>query len=152
MRKSFILAATALTLLSTGITSVAVNSTTIILASSKKYKSINKDLAKNLKEDKSYADQDPDNYGYSKYIEKVKYTGNSDINVYVNGGFKELSESEKTEVLNQVQSLAKMVLVQNSKISSSEAGEGLILEAFNDKNSVAVSKISNHKAYRFTNN
>ena len=44
MRKSFILAATALTLLSTGITSVAVNSTTTILASSKKYKSINKDL------------------------------------------------------------------------------------------------------------
>ena len=152
MRKSFILAATALTLLSTGITSVAVNSTTTILASSKKYKSINKDLAKNLKEDQSYADQDPDNYCYSKYIEKVKYTGNSDINVYVNGGFKELSDSEKTEVLNQVQSLAKMVLVQNSKISSSEAGEGLILEAFNDKNSVAVSKISNHKAYHFTNN
>ena len=87
----------------------------------------------------------------SKYIEKVKYTGNSDINVYVNGGFKELSESEKTEVLNQVQSLAKMVLVQNSKISSSEAGKGLILEAFNGKNSVAVSKISNHKSYHFTN-
>ena len=151
MRKSFILAATALTLLSTGITSVAVNSTTTILASSKKYKSINKDLAKNLKEDQSYADQDPDNYGYSKYIEKVKYKGNSDINVYVNGGFKELSESEKTEVLNQVQSLAKMVLVQNSKISSSEAGKGLILEAFNGKNSVAVSKISNHKSYHFTN-
>ena len=63
-----------------------------------------------------------------------------------------MADSEKTEVLNQVQSLAKMVLVQNSKISSSEAGEGLILEAFNDKNSVAVSKISNHKAYRFTNN
>ena len=151
MRKSFILAATALTLLSTGITSVAVNSTTTILASSKKYKSINKDLAKNLKEDQSYADQDPDNYVYSKYIEKVKYTGNSDINVYVNGGFKELSDSEKTEVLNQVQSLAKMVLVQNSKISSSEAGKGLILEAFNGKNSVAVSKISNHKSYHFTN-
>lgn len=69
----------------------------------------------------------------------------------MNGGFKELSESEKTEVLNQVQSLAKMVLVQNSKISSSEAGKGLILEAFNGKNSVAVSKISNHKSYHFTN-
>lgn len=38
MRKSFILAATALTLLSTGITSVAVNSTTTILASSKNIK------------------------------------------------------------------------------------------------------------------
>lgn len=151
MRKSIIVAATALTLLSTGITSVAFNSDNIVMASSKKYKGVNKDLAKNLKEDQSFADEDSDNFGYSKYVEKVKYTGNSSINVYVNGGFKELSNSQKTDILNKVQGLAKMVLVQDNKISNSEAGEGLVLEAFNGKNSVAVSKISNHKSYHFTN-
>lgn len=152
MRKTIIIAATALTLLSTGITSIVVNSNTVILANSKKYKGINKDLSKNLREDQSYADQDTDNYGYSKYIEKVKYTGNSDVDVYVNGAFKDLSNAQKTNVLNKVQNLAKMVLVQNDKISSSDIKEGLVLEAFNGKNSIAVSKVTNHKAYHFTKN
>lgn len=151
MKKSVTIAAITLALFSTGIVSTTIDTNNVALASSKKYKSVNKDLAKNLKQDQSYADDDSDNYGYSKYIEKIKYTGGSDINVYVNGAFKDLSSSEKTDVLNKVQNLAKMVLIQNDKISTSNAKEGLIIEAFNGKNSIAVSKISNHKEYHFDN-
>lgn len=148
MKKSFIIAATALTLLSTGITSVATSSNITISASSKKNKEINKDLAKNLKQDQSYADEDEDNFGYAKYIEKMEYSDPADLNIHVNGAFKSLSNDEKTDVLNKAQGLAKMVLTQDDE-SNSDITKGFITEVFNGKNSIAVSKVSNRKAYHF---
>lgn len=146
MKKSIIIAATTLALFSTGIVP-SFNSGNVVLANSKQYKSINKDLAKNLKQDQSYADSDSDNFGYSKYISKIKYTGNGDLDIYVSGGFKDLSNAEKTDVLNKTQSLAKMVLTQDDE--DSDISKGFVVEAFDGKNSVAVSKISNRKAYHF---
>lgn len=146
MKKTIIIAATTLTLFSTGIVS-SFSPDNIVSASTKQYKSINKDLAKNLKQDQSYVNDDSDNFGYSKYINKMKYTGNGNLNIYVNGGFKNLSYTEKTDVLNKAQGLAKMVLTQNDE--DSDISKGFIVEAFDGKNSIAVSKISNRKAYHF---
>lgn len=146
MKKSIIVAATTLALFSTG-TIPSFTSGNVVSASVRQYKSINKDLAKNLKQDQSYADDDSDNFGYSKYISKIKYTGNGDLDIYVNGGFKDLSNDEKTDVLNKTQSLAKMVLTQDNE--DSDISKGFVVEAFDGKNSIAVSKISNRKAYHF---
>lgn len=147
MKKTFILTATALTLFSTGITNVAVNQPTVVQASSKKYKAVNKDLKKELKQDRSYANDDPTNYGYAKYIESIKYTGGTNITVQVNGAFKEVDDDIKTDVMNQAQDLAKMVLLNDGKISSEDAKDGLIVMVKNGKNSIGTSKALNHKKY-----
>lgn len=144
------LAITAISMVgSYAVVSTIPNTHNIAYAKKDKYKSVNKDLATQLKQDQSYAENNPDNFGYSQYIEKIKYEGNTDINVYVNGGFKDLNDDEKTDVLNQVQGIAKMVLLNDNKISDSDAADGLVVEAFNGKNSVAVSAVFNHKAYHF---
>lgn len=112
-----------------------------------KYAAVNKDLKKNLKQDQSYADQNPDSYGYAKYIESIKYNGNTDITVQVNGAFKELSDTDKTTVMNQTQDLARMVLLQDSKISQDDASDGLIVLIKDGGNSIGTSKAFNHKDY-----
>lgn len=147
MKKTFILTATTLALLSAGFTTIIVNQPSIVQASLKKYKSINKDLKKNLKQDRSYADDDPTNYGYTKYIESIKYTGGTSITVQVNGAFKDVDDDVKDDVMDHVQGLAKMVLLQDKKISKSDASDGLIILINNGKNSIGTSKALNHKAY-----
>lgn len=112
-----------------------------------KYAEVNKDLAKALKKDQSYANDDPTNFGYAKYIESIKYTGGSDITVNVNGAFKDVDNDVKTDVMNQTQNLVKMVLLNDKKISDDNAGEGLVVLVNNGGNSIGTSKALNHKEY-----
>ncbi|MCZ3746525.1 hypothetical protein L2520_03690 [Limosilactobacillus vaginalis] len=147
MKKTFILTVTALSLLSTGVTNIIINQPTVAQASSKKYKAVNKDLKKELKKDRSYADDDPTNYGYAKYIESIKYTGGTNITVQVNGAFKDVDDDIKDDVMDHVQGLAKMVLLNDGKISGDDAREGLIILINNGKNSIGTSKALNHKKY-----
>ena len=147
MKKSLIITGTALMLLSVGTTIVHPMSINTVQAKSNKHKSINQDLKKNLKKDKSNADNDPTNFGYTKYIESIKYTGNTSITVNVNGAFKDLDDDVKTEVMNQAQDLAKMVLYQDNKISKSDVSDGLVIMINNGGNSIGTTKMLNHKDY-----
>lgn len=112
-----------------------------------KHKSVNADLKKNLKQDQSYADQNPNNYGYAKQIESVQYTGKTDILVNVNPSFKELTPDQKTNVMNQTQDLAKMVLYHDGNIDNHDIAEGLIVTINCGDKPVGESKVSDHKNY-----
>lgn len=147
MKKAIVLTATTLALFGTYTVATPFSQPNVVQASSKKYKAVNKDLKKQLKQDKSYAKSDPTNYGYAKYIESIKYTGNSDITVQVNGAFKDIDDDIKTNVMNQAQGLAKMVLLNDGKISGDDASEGLVVLINNGKNSIGTSKALNHKEY-----
>lgn len=147
MKKALIFTATTLALFSTGVSSAIINQPNSVQASSKKYKTVNKDLKKELKQDRSYADDDPTNYGYSKYIESIKYTGDTNITVHVNGAFKDVDDDVKDDVMDHVQGLAQMVLLNDGKISDDDAREGLIILVNNGKNSIGTSKALNHKKY-----
>lgn len=147
MKKAIVLTATTLALFGTYTVATPFSQPNVVQASSKKYKAVNKDLKKQLKQDKSYAKSDPTNYGYAKYIESIRYTGNSDITVQVNGAFKDIDDDIKTDVMNQVQGLAKMVLLNDGKISGDDASEGLVVLINNRKNSIGTSKALNHKEY-----
>lgn len=104
-------------------------------------------MKKELKQDRSYANDDPTNYGYAKYIESIKYTGGTNITVQVNGAFKEVDDDIKTDVMNQVQDLAKMVLLNDGRISNDDAKDGLIVKVNNGKDSIGTSQTLNHKKY-----
>ncbi|KRN59222.1 hypothetical protein [Limosilactobacillus secaliphilus] len=129
-------------------TSNSANQTSSSMQSeANKHKDINAELKKNLQQDQSYADSNPNNYGYAKQIDRIQYTGNSDILVNVKASFKDLQPQQKTDVMNQTQNLARMVLLHEGKIDDQQSKEGLIVTVNCGDKPVGESKISNHRKY-----
>lgn len=85
----------------------------------------NQQLARELADHRAYANSDPGNYGYAKYIHQIKVAGHQRITVVVSRDFCQLSAADKTSVVDQVQALARMVLVDNHWISKNQAVRGL---------------------------
>ena len=129
-------------------TSNSANQTSSSMQSeANKHKSINTELKKNLQQDQSFADSDSHDYGYAKQIESVQYTGKNNILVNVKASFKELQPQQKTDVMNQTQNLARMVLLNDGKINDDQAKEGLIVTINCGDKPVGESKVSDHRNY-----
>ena len=88
---------------------------------------VNQQLAQELADHRAYADSDPGNYGYAKYIHQIRVTGHRGITVKVSRNFCQLVADDKTSVMNQVQALARMVLVDSHWISKRRATRGLVV-------------------------
>mgnify|MGYP001851890153 CR=1 FL=1 len=88
---------------------------------------VNRQLAQELSDHRVYADSDPGNYGYAKYIHQVRVASHRGITVKVSRNFCQLVADDKTSVMNQVQALARMVLVDSHWISKRRATRGLVV-------------------------
>lgn len=109
----------------------------------------NQQLAQELVEHQSYADTDPANYGYAKYIRQIIDRGHGKITVQVTRNFCRLSDNDKTNVMNQVQALARMVLTENRRISKQQAARGLEATICCQKKVIGHSRGDDHYRYRW---
>lgn len=76
---------------------------------------INQQLTDNLKEHQEYADSDPGNYDYAKYIQKIYYRDRKTIIIQVKSGFQEMTKNDKTSISNQATALTRSVQSNNDK-------------------------------------
>lgn len=118
-------------------------------ASQASRKTVNTQLAQELVDHQAYADNDPANYGYAKYVRKISDKGNGRIAVQVTRNFCRLSSNDKTNVMNQVQVLARMVLVENHRIGKRQATRGLEATICYQKQVVGRSRPGDHYHYRW---
>lgn len=118
-------------------------------SSEKDYSTINKEISDTINENKKYAEQGNSSFNGYSYIDKVEYVGNGNIDVYVYSEFNSLSDEDKTNLLNEIQGTVQMPLLDHNEISNDECKEGLFITAKLGDNSVARSKVTNHKEYKF---
>lgn len=111
--------------------------------------STNRQLARELTDHRTYADSDPGNYGYAKYIQKITYRGRDRIRVSVSTDFRRLNAADRTAVMNQVQALAKMVLVERHKIKPRQARRGLMITIASHDKVIGRSRAVNHYRYEW---
>lgn len=70
---------------------------------------INQQLTDNLEEHQEYADSDPGNYDYAKYIQRIYYLNRKTIIIQVKPGFQEMTKNDKTSISNQAAALTRSV-------------------------------------------
>lgn len=110
---------------------------------------VNQQLAQELADHRAYADGDPGNYGYAKFIHQVRVTGHRRIMVRVSRRFCCLSAGDKTSVMNQVQALARMVLVNNHWIDKKNSARGLTVTVRCRGQVVGYSRPHNSYCYKW---
>ncbi|MCR5525091.1 MAG: hypothetical protein K6F18_05470 [Lactobacillus sp.] len=76
---------------------------------------INQQLTDNLEEHQEYADSDPGNYDYAKYIQKIYYRDHKTIIIQVKAGFQKMTKNDKTSISNQAIALTRSVQSNNDK-------------------------------------
>ena len=72
-------------------------------------RNINHQLAEDLGDHQSYADSDPGNYDYAKYIQRIYYLDRKTIIIQVKPGFQKMTKSDKTSISNQAFALTRSV-------------------------------------------
>lgn len=70
---------------------------------------VNQQLTDNLEEHQEYADSDPGNYDYAKYIQRIYYLNRKTIVIQVKPGFQEMTKNDKTSISNQAAALTRSV-------------------------------------------
>lgn len=122
-----------------------------VASSSKKesYTAINKEISDTISENKKYAEDGNSSFSGYGYIDKVVYTGDRKLDVYVYNEFNSLSKDEKTNILNEIQGTAQMPLLDHEEITNDQYKEGLFITIKLGKNSVGCSKATNHREYHF---
>lgn len=121
----------------------------ITVSASQNHQIINHDLQQSLVTDQAYANDDPGNYDYAKFIRQVRYTGNGRIMVVVNAGFNKMSKVDKTRIMEQVQGLAIAVLKHHHRISNKAAKQGLTATIRVGQSTIGRSQNNNHYQYRW---
>lgn len=72
-------------------------------------RNINHQLVEDLGDHQSYADSDPGNYDYAKYIQRIYYLDRKTIIIQVKPGFQKMTKSDKTSISNQAFALTRSV-------------------------------------------
>jgi hypothetical protein len=78
-------------------------------------RSINQRLAEDLGDHQSYADSDPGNYDYAKYIQKIYYQDRKTIIIRVKPGFQKMTKNDKSSISNQAYALTRSIQPNNDK-------------------------------------
>ncbi|MBA2914459.1 hypothetical protein [Limosilactobacillus frumenti] len=107
----------------------------------------NHELKQDLATHQAYANDDPGNYDYAKFIKKIKYTGHDHIVVEVKNSFSTMNKADKTRILDQVQGLAIQVLQNNHLITKRQAHHGLKATIRTGHAIIGKSKHSNYYQY-----
>jgi hypothetical protein len=107
-------------------------------------------LQENLTQVRTYADSDPGNYGYAKYIRRIHYRGGNRCTIQVSPEFKGLSAADRTSVINQTQALAKMVLVDQGARTKKQVRAGLVVTIRAGRQTLGRSRPSQHYHYSWT--
>lgn len=94
-------------------------------AASRQYTVANQELKQTLATHQEYANDDPGNYDYAKFINKIKYTGHDHIIVEVRNSFNTMNKADKRRIMDQVQGLAIQVLQNEHLITKQQAHHGL---------------------------
>ena len=72
-------------------------------------RNINHQLDEDLGYHHSYADSDPGNNDYAKYIKRIYYLDRKTIIIQVKPGFQKMTKSDKTSISNQAFALTRSV-------------------------------------------
>lgn len=110
---------------------------------------VNADISSTLSENKSYAQNGNNDFQFANYINVIKYTGGTDVTVNVTDDFMNLTDDQKKQVLDKVQSSVGSTLLTDNKISNDDYKQGLFLTINLGGNSVGHSKISDYHEYKF---
>lgn len=78
-------------------------------------RSINQQLAEDLGDHQSYADSDPGNYDYAKYIQKIYYRDHKTIIIQVKPGFQKMTKNDKSSISNQAYALTRSIQSNSDK-------------------------------------
>lgn len=114
-----------------------------------KYYKINHQLEQELAEHQSYANSDPGNYDYAKFIKSIKYVGNHKVIVYVNHGFAKMNKADKNSIMQQVNALIKMVLQSNNQKIVDKDNRQLLIIIKNGHSKIGQSTRSNLQTYKW---
>lgn len=118
-------------------------------SSTDKNSNVNADISSTLAENKSYAQNGNHDFQFTNYINSIKYTSGTDVTVNVNNNFMNLSDDQKKQVLDKVQSSVGSTLLMDNKINNDDYKQGLFLTINLGGNSVGHSKISDYHEYKF---
>ncbi|WP_267201302.1 hypothetical protein [Limosilactobacillus kribbianus] len=105
-------------------------------------------LQQNVVQVRTYADSDPGNYGYAKYLRRINYDGGNQCTIQVRSTFEGLSAAARTSVINQTQALAKMVLVDQGVRTKKQVAPGLVVTIRAGHQVLGQSRSGNY--YRYT--
>ena len=114
-----------------------------------RYYKINHQLAQELSEHQSYANSDPGNYDYAKFIKSIKYVGNHKVIVYVNHGFAKMHNADKNSIMQQVNALIKMVLQSNNQNFVGKGNRKLLIIIKNGHTKIGQSTRANSQTYKW---
>ena len=104
-------------------------------------------LQQNVTQVQTYADSDPGNYGYAKYLRRINYDGGNRCTIWVYSEFKGLSSADRTSVINQAQALTKMVLVDQGVRTKRQVRPGLAVTIQNGRQILGRSRSGNYYRY-----
>lgn len=111
------------------------------------YHKVNQALQQNLIRVRTYADSDPGNYGYAKFIQHLYYCGGNRCQVQVSPEFRRLRVTDRSNIINQVQALVKMVIVNQGACSADQVRPGLRLTIKIGRQTVGYSQAKHHYRY-----
>lgn len=109
----------------------------------------NQQLQQTLSIHQLYADADPGNYDYAKFIKKITYTGHNHITVKVTHQFVKMTNEDKTRIMDQVQGLAVQVLSNRHLLSKKSAHNGLKATIQSGNKEIGTSFSHNHYRYKW---
>ncbi len=110
---------------------------------------VNQALQQNLTQVRTYANSDPGNYGYAKFIQHLYYCGGNRCLVQASPELRRLHPADRTNVVNQTQALAKMVLVDQGACTSKQVRAGLQLTIKIGRQTVGYSQVNHHYRYHW---
>lgn len=120
-----------------------------VQAAKKKYSAINKEIKQYLKENQQSEQQGNAEFSGYNTISSIKYKGGSDVRIYVNGDFLNLSISQRDELMNKLQGTVNTVLLDHDKITNDDYRKGTFLSIYLGKNAIGHSNVSNCKTYKW---
>lgn len=114
-----------------------------------KYYKISHQLDQELTEHQSYANSDPGNYDYAKFVKSIKYVGNHKVIVYVNHGFAKMNKTDKNSIMQQVNALIKMVIQSNNQKIVDKGNRQLLIIIKNGHTKIGQSTRAISQTYKW---
>lgn len=130
--------------------------------SGKKVKKINKSIAFSLKEDRGWAEGKLDenghptdngtpneNFDYSKYIQKAKYTKDDQGVIYVNSNFFALNKKTRKKFMNTTQNVILSSVADYKKVKNQTYIDSIYVQVKYGNDHIGRAKILDHHEFKW---
>lgn len=113
-------------------------------------KAINKQLVLDLEDDQNSAINGDSNYNWAPYILKIQINKNKTANVYVDGDFMDLSESDRQIVGQGANGLiGRSIVTAGIDYTPEEGREGVYLSFYNGPQAIGHSRFTDHSNFKW---